>query len=86
METVMIQYVIVNEREKIEFEKRYQLPYGYANAVISSSLKGAINFLNTVFVQDKQDYIIEKVDCGVVEIVYPEDRKLYYVEVDLANA
>lgn len=82
----MVQYVIVNEREKIEFEKRYQLPFGYATAVISTELKEAINFLNTVLVKDKNDYIIEKVDCGIAEIVYPEDRKLHYVEVNSAHA
>jgi len=82
----MIQYAIVNEKERIEFEKKYQLPYGYAKAVISNNLQWSIKVLNNISSKYKSDYIIERIDCGVSDIIYPEDRKLYYVEVDSANA
>jgi len=82
----MVQYAIVNERERIEFEKKYHLPYGYAKAVISNDLQWSIKVLNNIAVKYKPDYVIERIDCGVSEIIYPEDRKSYYVEVDPANA
>ena len=82
----MIQYAVTNEKVRITFEKKYHLPYGYGNAFITTSLKSAMEFLNNVPTYVRPECIIEKIDCGVVEIVYPEDRKLYYVEVDSANA
>jgi len=82
----MVQYALVNEKTRIEFEKKYQIPYGYGNAVISNDLQWIIKVLNDIPVKIKHEHIIEKIDCGVSEIIYPEDRKLYYVEVDSANA
>ena len=41
-------YVLVNEGEKVAFEKKWHLPYGYVNSPISTNPKEAGQWLDNI--------------------------------------
>jgi len=62
-------YVILNVKERDEFEKNFQLPYGYKGCFISYDLNDAIDQIE----RDKYMYCgccIERIDEDGKEIVY----------------
>lgn len=61
----MINYVLINNTERCEFEKKYQLPYGCYNTSIYENSKEAIRLLNNMSNYDKSKYWIEKWDNGI---------------------
>jgi hypothetical protein len=66
-------YVIINQIVKSDFEKIYQLPYGYGNTIIYYNLNDAIKQLEEFKKRHKisvDGYVIEKHESGYVEIVY----------------
>ena len=67
-------YVIVNDLERTEFEKRWQMPYGYGKCLIFTDSRDAINVLEDHAANNPQidtsEYIIEKITS--------EGREFYY--------
>lgn len=72
----MVQYVLVDDMKKQEFEKRYQLPYGCWNTLIYSDIKLATMFLETMPSYKRPCYNIEKWDNGVFVEVVVNGREL----------
>ena len=67
-------YVVININERDEFEKTYQLPYGYGNSPIkpTTNPQEAIDCLKKLdgYKNDLNDWIVERIsDFG---------RELYY--------
>lgn len=76
----MVQYALVNEKAKINFEKNHQLPYGYSNSIINNSLQEILKVLLNIPMDFRQDYIIERIENGESTVIYPEDKRIYYSE------
>ena len=53
-------YVIVNNKKRNMFEKKYQLPYGYNGCPIFYNFRKSVSwFKEYIFNYEKKDYIIE---------------------------
>lgn len=65
----MMTYAVINEKKRTEFEKKYQLPYGYANATLFDDMLSAIVKHHDIAF-DRQDYIVEECESGFTTTVY----------------
>ena len=66
-------YTVVNLFERDNFEKEWQLPFGYGNNIISFDPQEPIDLLHRLVEQynkDPNDFIVEKIT--------KEGRELYY--------
>jgi hypothetical protein len=68
----MVSYVIVDEVARAEFEKYFQLPYGYSQCIIFDTFKDAYEIVDGYHPTLKKRMIIERWESGEREIVYPE--------------
>jgi len=68
----MIVYAVVNIHDKIEFEKRYHLPYGYNNLpVFINDFGQAMKWFNsTLGPRERKEWVIEKHESGTTEVVF----------------
>jgi len=67
----MITYTPINLKEKVEFEKEHQLPYGYNNAEVFYSFDEAVNwFYKTLGPTERREWVIEKHSGGYTDIVF----------------
>lgn len=67
----MILYTVVNMKEKVEFEKKYQLPYGYNNIDVHWQFADAMRWFNThLGPRERKEYVIEKHESGYTDIVF----------------
>jgi len=63
-------YAVVNERERDEFEKEWQMPYGYANCAVFDDYEEAERFYEKVkMVEKHKPYILEEYDNGWSNII-----------------
>jgi len=71
-------YAVVNLKDKVEFEKKWEMPYGYNNCPhIGFSQKEAINWLNRNLGQiERNDYVVEKHYGGKIDVVWKPGGKL----------
>lgn len=68
---MMISYAVVHRQEKIDFEKRYHLPYGYNNAPIFKMFGDAMKWFNsTLGPNERKEWVIEKHESGMSEVVF----------------
>lgn len=65
-------YVIINERERDEFEKEWQLPFGYDGCFITFEFADAIDQIKR-FAYDYSGCSIERIDEHGREIVYKNE-------------
>lgn len=69
-------YVVIDEYERDNFEKEYQMPFGYGNCVVFMDPQAAINTLEHIC------NIREAEGVGyttlIVEKISDEGRELYY--------
>ena len=65
-------YAIVNEYERDQFEKEWQMPYGYGKCFVSTNPQKAVEQLNKYAQMhgDTTTFIVEKIS--------DEGRELYY--------
>jgi hypothetical protein len=56
----MVRYILINNKERIEFEKMYQLPFGCFNTAIYNEAKPAIQMLQNMGTARRKEYWIEK--------------------------
>lgn len=69
----MVTYIVVNEKARAEFEKRWQIPYGYGSSSckITNSMDKALGYLeeikSSLFVEE---FCIERCECGFCEVVF----------------
>ena len=68
-------YAVVNHQEKVEFEKKWELPYGYNNCPkICFSQQEAIQWLKqNLGPNEMKDYVVERHNAGKCEIVWKID-------------
>jgi hypothetical protein len=67
----MIVYTVVNLKEKVEFEKKYHLPYGYNNIPVHWEFADAMNWYNTrLGPRERKEFVIEKHESGYTDIVF----------------
>ena len=67
----MISYAVVNYEEKVDFEKSYQIPYGYYNVSLHSTFNEAMRwFNNNLGPRERVNFVIEKLEGGKREIVF----------------
>ena len=74
-------YVIVDEVEREKFEKRWHMPYGYADARIYMNPVNAVNALNDIVELEKRHVHIMGSPVSsdlIVEKISKEGRELYY--------
>jgi hypothetical protein len=62
-------YAIIDEEERDEFEKEFQLPYGYGDSFIAYSFEEAIMEMHFLMEQDLF-FSVERIDEYGREIVY----------------
>lgn len=60
----MIKYILVNNEERMQFEKESQLPYGCFNTSIYDTPEKAIRLLNNMPSSEKKKYYVEKWQYG----------------------
>lgn len=62
----MVIYWVVNERNKVEFEKKFQTVYGYSSSIPFDNYKGAVEGA-----MSRNEYcIVVKTENGTEEVVY----------------
>lgn len=67
----MIVYAVVNYEEKVNFEKTYQISYGYNNIPIFRSFSLAMKWFNdSLGPRERKEFVIEKLENGTREIVF----------------
>jgi hypothetical protein len=78
-------YAIVHERSRTEFEKKWHVPFGYADCELFNNFEQAYKFLtDQIDINSKiiREYIIEQITNGKSDIVYPEitenGKRIYY--------
>lgn len=67
-------YAIINQYERDEFEKKWQLPYGYSSIPVFMKSQRAINALEDIAKIRGDDNMSEL----IVERISDEGRELYY--------
>lgn len=60
----MLNYILIDNIKKEEFEKKYQLPYGCYDTQIFGKSSDAIRLLMNMSNFDKKKYQVEKWDNG----------------------
>lgn len=70
--TMKTRYAVVNVKDKVEFEKRWEMPYGYNNCPHISFNQGeAIQWINqNLGPTERKDYVVERHTAGKVEVVW----------------
>jgi len=70
--TMRTRYAVVNLREKVEFEKKWEMPYGYNNSPkICYEQKEAIGWINrNLGPNERKEYVVERHNAGKVEVVW----------------
>jgi len=65
-------YAVVNQKEKEEFEKKWQMPYGYNNSPkICFNQDEAIHWINqNLGPNERRNYVVERHKSGKIEIVW----------------
>ena len=70
-------YTVINDKNRVDFEKKNFLPYGYSEAIIFNKFIDALNYLKDVQEQyqggnidNVRDYVIEHHKHGNSEIIY----------------
>ena len=67
----MIVYTVVNMREKVEFEKKYQISYGYNNIPVHWKFADAMSWYNTrLGPRERKEFVIQKHEAGNTDIVF----------------
>ena len=66
----MIEYVVMNIEEKIKFEKKHHLPYGYAECDFFDTQEKAVAFVDFHPIKYRDMLVVEKIENSVGEIVY----------------
>ncbi len=82
--TMRTRYAVVNLREKVEFEKKWEMPYGYNNCPhIGFTQKEAIEWVNrNLGPNEKKDYVVERHTAGKVDVVWKIDSLIGLQEED----
>jgi len=70
--TMKTRYAVVNLKEKVEFEKKWEMPYGYNNCPhISFNQREAIGWVNqNLGPNERKDYVVERHTGGKTDIVW----------------
>ncbi len=70
--TMRTRYAVVNLKDKVEFEKKWEMPYGYNNCpYIGYSQQEAIEWLNKNLGSiERKDYVVERHNAGMIEPVW----------------
>ena len=63
-------FAVVNEMERDEFEKEWQMPYGYAATYVTMDMEDAMNWLETEIPQDEIGWVVEEVSREGRSVVY----------------
>lgn len=67
----MITYFVVSERERKEFEMRFQAPYGYHLCPYFQTEEGATEYVDNMIRHFKRnDLVVEKLENGKCETIY----------------
>jgi len=61
-------YVVINEKDRNYFEKKYEIPYGYGECDVHVALEFAIDEL--VLFYNKSEWIVEEITDAGRETVY----------------
>ncbi len=80
--TMRTRYAVVNLREKVEFEKKWEMSYGYNNCpYIGFTQKDAMEWVKrNLGPTEKKDYIVERHNAGKVDIVWKIDSLIVQEE------
>ena len=65
---MMPRYVVINEIDRDDFERKWQIPYGYGECEVHLDLEDAINELETYY--SSSDWIVEEVTDDGRQVVY----------------
>lgn len=70
--TMKTRYAVVNHQDKVKFEKKWELPYGYNNCPkISFNQREAIDWIKqNLGPNERKDYVVERHNAGKCEIVW----------------
>ena len=70
--TMKTRFAVVNEREKVKFEKEWQMPYGYNNSPkICFNQDEAIQWIReNLGPTERKEYVVERHKAGKIEIVW----------------
>lgn len=70
--TMRTRYAVVNLKEKVEFEKEWELSYGYNNCPkICFDQKEAIRWIKqNLGPNERKNYVVERHNAGKVEVVW----------------
>lgn len=63
-------FAVLNEIERDDFEKEWQMPYGYAATFVTMDMEDAMNYLETEIPSTEIGWVIEEVNNGERSVVY----------------
>ncbi|HRR48603.1 MAG TPA: hypothetical protein P5293_01295 [Bacteroidales bacterium] len=69
----MTLYAVINDEERTRFEKETHLPYGYGSqdVYLTHDYFNALAYFNTIPPHIKTYYVVEKIECGIAEKIFP---------------
>jgi len=73
----MTKYVLVNDKERVKFEKENWVPFGYGNkehCIILDNFHQALSLWHHI--ENNKNWIIEKWHSGISERVFPVENHL----------
>lgn len=71
----MVLFYVVNEKERTEFEKKFQVPYGYYAIPFFQTEDGAVGYTENASPIVRDNLIVERWEGGECEVVY---RGIWY--------
>lgn len=63
-------YFVMNEKERTDFEKKFQVPYGYYACPYFQTEDGAVGYVENSPQRIRDYLIVEKWESGEKEIIY----------------
>lgn len=63
-------FAVVNEMRRDDFEKEWQMPYGYASCYVTMDLEDAMDWLETEIPQDEIGWVVEEISREGRSVVY----------------
>jgi hypothetical protein len=63
-------YAVVNQIERDDFEKEWQMPYGYASCYITLDMEDAMNYMEQECPVNEIGWVVEEVSSEGRSVVY----------------
>lgn len=63
-------FVVIDQLARDQFEKEWQMPYGYGNCFVSIDVEEAIQYFEENIPEYETTFVVEKIDDEGREVIY----------------